>query len=106
MTKHKHRSSLILVAALAFGGMALADQDRAPGAEQRVRLDLGESGQIRVGQTLDPRALHRISRPGLYGLSQSPRGSAYGISQGRLIRYDPASLKVISIIRQVDQILD
>lgn len=61
---------------------------------------------LRVGTRLDPAKLHQVKRPGLYGISQSPKGSAYGVVKGRLIRFDPDSLQVQSIIREVDQILD
>lgn len=78
----------------------------APTPDQRLgiaKLD----GLPQVGQRIDPDALHRIKRPGLYGVGTSVDGSSnYGILEGRLIRYDPDTLRVQSVIREVDQILD
>jgi len=62
--------------------------------------------KLRVGQHIDAEQLHRISRPGLYGISRPPAGSEYGVIDGRLVRYDAETLQVQSIIREVDHILD
>ncbi|UXU74889.1 MULTISPECIES: hypothetical protein [unclassified Paracoccus (in: a-proteobacteria)] len=61
---------------------------------------------LRIGERLDAQRLHKVTRPGLYGMSHPPPGSRYGIIDGRLIRYDPESETVLSIIRQIDRILD
>lgn len=84
-----------------------------PGPEGQTEQDRGGNGREngglkgpKVGRTVDGNRLHRVSRPGLYGMSQPPAGSAYGIVDDRLIRFDPESGRILSIIRQVDGILD
>lgn len=108
MTQRDRLYSLIAAAVLVCGGMAIADQagtaDPAPEHAQAVALQAGDG--LQVGDRLDPAELHPVTRPGLYGMSQSPDGSAYGVVDGRLIRFDPESLTVKSIIRQVERILD
>lgn len=88
--------------------MALAQQ--AGPRETRAMMPQNTLAQdqprLRVGQRIDPQQLHRISRPGLYGMSQAPKGSKYGVFDGRLIRFDARTLKVQSIIREIDHILD
>ncbi|MFO1139910.1 MAG: hypothetical protein U1E41_12640 [Paracoccus sp. (in: a-proteobacteria)] len=97
---------LVLCIATALGSVAVADQggQAAPaGASAAARSG---NGGVRVGQSVQADKLHRITRPGLYGMSEPPGGSAYGVVDGRLIRYDPKDGRVLSIIRQVDEILD
>lgn len=62
--------------------------------------------KVSVGKALAPSSIHVITRPGLYGMGQPPRGSRYGIVNGKLIRFDPSTSRVLSVIRQVDRILD
>ncbi len=76
----------------------------APASPRQAARESG--GGLRVGGTVDAALLHPVTRPGLYGMSQPPAGSRYGIIAGQLIRYDPDSVQVLSIIRQVDRILD
>jgi len=102
----------VMAAALAAAMTAAAqpDQDRptargAAPAPASLRQAARE-GRLRVGGTVDAALLHPVTRPGLYGMSQPPAGSRYGIIAGQLIRYDPDSVQVLSIIRQVDRILD
>lgn len=105
---HGNRAYLLLAAAMICGSMAIADQIGLPDLrpERQQTAALGQDLGLRVGERLNPRDLHMIQRPGLYGISQSPEGSAYGVVQGRLIRFDPGNLQVQSIIREVDRILD
>lgn len=65
-----------------------------------------DGAKLRVGARIDPTRLHPVTRPGLYGVGQSPPGSSYGIIAGRLIRYDPDSLRIQSIIREIEAVLD
>mgnify|MGYP001606084420 CR=1 FL=1 len=113
----KQRTRLACLAAtLVFAGVALADQARAPtGPLLADAQDMsavwtstpaGKPDFPRVGETIDPGQLHPVRRPGLYGVSEAPDSSRYGIADGRLIRYDPTSLRVQSVIRQVDEIVD
>ncbi|WP_142662449.1 hypothetical protein [Paracoccus laeviglucosivorans] len=86
----------------------MAQQSSAPLSAQTAMQDVAVNQPERpqVGERISPENLHRISRPGLYGISKSPDGSDYGVLEGRLIRYDPHTMQVQSIIREVDQILD
>lgn len=110
----KQRTRLICLATtLACAGVALAEQARAPtvppnlaGAASAQAATMDAATAPRIGETVDPRALHPVRRPGLYGLSSSPEGSSYGVIGGKLIRYDPRNMRVQSIVRQVDEILD
>ena len=66
-------------------------------------------GQARnglVGRVVDWRDVHVVRKPGLYGLAQAPSGQNYAIVDGRLVRIDSRTAKVLSIIRTVDAILD
>lgn len=66
-------------------------------------------GQARsglVGRVVDWRDVHVVRKPGLYGLAQAPSGQNYAIVNGRLVRIDSRTAKVLSVIRTVDAILD
>ena len=107
-----HNLILILWAVIALGTVALAEQPgkESPsptlGAAMASTGGEGKAAGPQVGHTVKADTLHRVTRPGLYGMSQAPAGSAYGIVNDRLIRFDPATGRVLSIIRQVDEILD
>lgn len=119
MRRNRPRLIIAAVTAAALASMALADQVGRVGvaAEQatpEMRQAARDGGpptgalqsRLQVGARLDPARLHPVKRPGLYGMSDPPPGSRYGIVEGRLIRYDPGNAQVLSIIREVDQILD
>ena len=99
------RLSIILVLNLVtvLGSVAIAQQ---PAADPAAEKQAAPAGGLRVGDPVAAGQVHRVSRPGLYGMSAPPAGSAYGIVDNRLIRFDPDSGRVLSIIRQVDEILD
>lgn len=104
---------LILCSIIGLESVAMAEQDGRGGPATDNPAALGATGNGKagraspqVGQSVDGGQLHRVSRPGLYGMSQPPAGSAYGIVDDRLIRFDPESGRILSIIRQVDRILD
>ena len=61
---------------------------------------------LRVGDVIDLGSAHIVTRPGAYGLSTPPAGDRYAIVDGRLVRVDPDSGKVLSILRLIDAILD
>ena len=100
----------LLGLALTFGLAAL------PGLEDRLwllalPLGLGYGAFIAgwnglVGRVVDWRDVHVVRKPGLYGLAQAPSGQNYAIVDGRLVRIDSRTAKVLSIIRTVDAILD
>lgn len=109
MTRSTQKRSLIAaLAGLAIATTALAQQMGSTADVPMATQELadGRAERPTVGQRIDNGQLHRINRPGLYGISQSPTGSSYGVLDGRLIRYDPDTMRVQSIIRDVDQILD
>lgn len=64
------------------------------------------TGTIAVGDTLSGGQVHVIKEPGLYGLGRKVGNSEYAIASGMLIRIDPATLKVLSILRVQPEILD
>ena len=53
---------------------------------------------LAVGDRLDPENLHMITRPGLYGLAANG-GDRFGLLDGKLLRYDPATMHLRAIIR-------
>ena len=92
--------------AAALASVAVAQQNPKTAVDAPAAAKQSASGGVRVGASVAPGKLHRVSRPGLYGMSEPPVCSAYGIVDNRLIRFDPESGRVLSIIRQVDEILD
>lgn len=110
MRRNRPRLFLAAATAAVLASVALADQvGRAadPGAPAETRQAANDSrAGVQIGGRLDPARLHPVTRPGLYGMSQPPSGSRYGIVEGRLIRYDPDNAQVLSVIREVEQILD
>ena len=105
----------------AMGREASGSETTAKPVAQRARRCMGaetacatgktpkhivHSSNLRPGATLSGHELHRITRPGLYGIGKSPRGSSYGIVDGQLLRYDPDTMQILSVIRNVDSILD
>lgn len=80
-----------------FAHMALASK-----ASDKVTGAIG----FRIGDRIGQDSLHPVTRPGLYGIGRAPSGSSYGITEGRLIRYDPETMQIQSVIRRVDGILD
>lgn len=61
---------------------------------------------ISVGDVIVWDDIHVITRPGLYGLSIPPDGDRYAIVDGRLVRVDEGTGKILSILRLVSAILD
>uniref|UniRef100_UPI00351A8736 hypothetical protein n=1 Tax=uncultured Paracoccus sp. TaxID=189685 RepID=UPI00351A8736 len=62
--------------------------------------------EVMVGETAMPGRLHVISHPGRYGLGPDLPGSIYGVVDGMLVRIDPNTREIQSVIRRVDRILD
>lgn len=63
-------------------------------------------GKFSVGDRVAPDDVHPILQPGRYGLGPQLSGSHYGIVSGQLIRFDPATYQVQSILRRQVQLLD
>lgn len=59
-----------------------------------------------IGQVIPPSRLHIVTNPGFYGLGNPPAGDSYAIVDGRLVRIDSQTRRVLSIIRLIDKILD
>lgn len=66
----------------------------------------GQARQAAVGAVIDLGSVHLVSRPGLYGLGEPPKGQRYAVVNGRLMRVDRETGRILSIIRIVDAILD
>ena len=62
--------------------------------------------QVMVGETAMPGRLHIISHPGRYGLGPELPGSIYAVVDGMLVRIDPDTREIQSVIRRIDHILD
>ncbi|WP_167626654.1 RcnB family protein [Paracoccus luteus] len=63
-------------------------------------------GRVVVGDRIDWNHVHVVTRPGLYGLTEPPRGQRYAIVDGRLVRVDSGTARILSIIRLVEALLD
>lgn len=66
----------------------------------------GQAKKMGVGGVVDWDHVHIVRRPGLYGLTDAPKGQRYAIVDGRLVRIDESTRKILSVIRLVDTILD
>lgn len=75
-------------------------------AKKAYRRDHDGDIVIHVGDVFDWDRGHRVRYPGRYGLDPAPYGSRYAIIDGRLVRVDDDTNKVLNIIRLVDAILD
>jgi len=78
----------------------LAKKDAAcvpPGQAKKAAL---------VGRVVDWGDVHVVSKPGLYGLADAPDGQHYAIIEGKLVRIEARTAKVLSVIRGVEAILD
>ncbi|MDQ7260924.1 hypothetical protein NM680_03805 [Paracoccus sp. PS-1] len=102
----RNRQSLFIAVGLLALAPATLAQNAGQAAAPAAQVAAEPPGMLRVGDRLDSARLHQVTRPGLYGMSEAPSGSRYGIVDGKLIRYDPESAQVLSIIRQVDRIMD
>ncbi|MDO5632841.1 MAG: hypothetical protein Q4G22_13540 [Paracoccus sp. (in: a-proteobacteria)] len=80
-------------------GLAKRDPACAPSGQ-------AQPNGIQVGDVLNLGSIHIVAHPGRYGLGLPPSGDDYAIVNGRLIRIDSESGKVLSILRMVDAILD
>lgn len=102
-------TGVVMAGPLAAQSPGLGPADaRAPAPEAtqmaQVALQLSapravQVGGLAVGDNLDPAQLHVISRPGLYGLNRTAPGDRFGIVEGLLVRFDPATMRLKSIIR-------
>lgn len=93
-------SLLALVATATVIGASLFDGD--------LRSDEAAvtGPRVMVGDTAGPGQLHVISHPGRYGLGPELPGSIYAVVDGMLVRIDPDTREIQSVIRRIDRILD
>ena len=91
-----------LVAASLF---AAARPGTAPEATEPAGTAI-PAPAVLVGDRLIPEQVHVLAEPGRYGLGPQIRGSRYGIAEGHLIRFDPDSLQVQSVLRRQHQLPD
>lgn len=91
-----------LVAAALLSGIRFDPSSHATQASVLAQIPT----PVSVGERLAPAEIHVVAHPGRYGLGPQLRGSHYGIVGGQLIRFDPHTYKVQSILRQQVQLLD
>ena len=78
----------------------------APRAENSDAQDTATTRDFQVGDDLNPADVHLVTSPGRYGLGADVPGSRYAVAHGKLIRIDPSSFKVLSILRDQSRLLD
>ena len=66
----------------------------------------GQAKKDMVGSVVRWNDVHIVTRPGLYGLGDPPSGQRYAVVDGRLVRVDRDTGRILSILRLVDAILD
>ena len=65
-----------------------------------------ETRSLTPGDILKADKVDFIERPGHYGLGSDLRGSRYAISEGHLVRIDPDSLQIQSVLRNKVRSID
>lgn len=118
MTLQNHLAAATAGGLLLVAGMsAVADDGRGGKNAAAATHFCAGAGQVpgcpktgprsfRVGDIAPPGQLHRITAPGLYGLSDPPTGDAYGVLDGELVRLDAATGQILSVLFPVPRILD
>ncbi|MFV0383322.1 hypothetical protein [Paracoccus sp. (in: a-proteobacteria)] len=88
---------LAVAALVAIGVLSAAESrnERLPEADEC-------SGRcsFSVGEVLPAEAVDLIEDPGRFGLGAEPRDNRYAVAMGKLIRIDPRTYQVKSILRQ------
>ncbi|MDO5620160.1 MAG: hypothetical protein Q4G24_01670 [Paracoccus sp. (in: a-proteobacteria)] len=59
-----------------------------------------------IGNSLRGGSFHEVTRPGRYGLGNPPTGMGYAVVDGKLVRYDLKTMQIMSVLRQVDKVID
>ncbi|MFV0300956.1 MAG: hypothetical protein ACK5IP_08795 [Paracoccus sp. (in: a-proteobacteria)] len=94
--------ALILAMSVGISAVGVAGFSQS----QNAPAAAGAAQEIAVGDILPRDQVHIIKELGLYGLGRNVGGSEYAVAMGRLIRIDPKTMKVLSILRPQDAILD
>lgn len=55
---------------------------------------------LEVGSIAAEGAVHRIDRPGIYGLAQPPVGSSYAVVGNNLVRLDSETDQIKAVVRR------
>lgn len=74
--------------------------------QREAQLSLQSCKKMRIGAQIEAQRVHVVTRPGLYGIGAAPAGSSYGVVDGKLVRFDPETMRIQSVVRMVDRILD
>lgn len=83
-----------LIGVSAFLGLA---DTASNGPGQTAQAD---EAKLREGDMVPTGKAKLIERPGLYGLGPEQPGSRYAVVEGKLVRLDAKTLKILSILRQ------
>lgn len=59
-----------------------------------------------VGDRVNTKRVHMVENPGKYGLGRAPAKDRYAIIGHQLVRINPNTGQILSIIRRVDKIID
>ncbi|WP_347138439.1 hypothetical protein [Paracoccus sp. SSK6] len=87
-------TALAAAIVIALSGDYDLQAQGTPQGEVKVKVR-----KLTPGDVLDAKDVDFIERPGFYGLGSDLRGSRYAIIDGYLVRVDPDSLQVQSVLR-------
>ena len=81
-------------------------QAHAQPAAQHARMyqaksDSAADASVRVGDTVNLEQVDIVEEPEVYGLGLSPAGNRYAIIDNLLVRLNPDTGKVLSILREI-----
>lgn len=92
-------TTLLILAGLAIAPTVLP-VPRPPQAQETAATRPAQALRSpRPGEVLDAGKVDFIEEPGHYGLGADLRGSRYAIAEGHLVRVDPDSLEIQSVLR-------
>ena len=69
-------------------------------SDGRGQTAVAQEARLREGDLVPAAKAQLISQPGLYGLGPELPGSRYAVVEGRLVRLDAKTYKILSILRQ------
>ena len=102
-----HKAMVIATAAGAAVMIAVFSNP-APQAQgtNQANVALTEPRALMPGEVMPPENIEFIENPGRYGLGSDLRGSRYAIVDGHLVRIDPQTMELQSILRKHGLALD
>ena len=96
--------TVITTAVTAMGLWVLSDQNspQAQGTDAAIANQTQATVRpaLTPGDILPPDDVSLVEKPGRYGLGADLPGSRYAIARGHLVRIDPDTLKVKSVLRE------